>query len=107
MAVKLVNPACAGMIPGREPGHKLLARKPRVCGDDPVRATVILDTGSVNPACAGMIPISWYITVTLRVNPACAGMIRVWSLCSFLSRSKPRVCGDDPTQFPAFSARKW
>ena len=32
----VVNPACAGMILYITPQHRGVARKPRVCGDDPL-----------------------------------------------------------------------
>ena len=35
MAVKLVNPACAGMILPNILEDLEVCRKPRVCGDDP------------------------------------------------------------------------
>ena len=31
----MVNPACAGMIPGQGQAVSATACKPRVCGDDP------------------------------------------------------------------------
>ena len=64
------------MIPGREPGHQLLARKPRTRGDDPAGLMTVIDAQ--------------------RVNPARAGMIRGGHVTPITHAGKPRTRGDDP-----------
>ena len=88
-------PACAGKTNSAHQWTPHIQAHPRVCGENKVRAVVVVGLFGSSPRVRGKLTVARPGLRILRLIPACAGKTLHATRGKARVRAHPRVCGEN------------
>ncbi len=98
-------PACAGTRESTPRTGTCGAVHPRVCGDQPENAPVVIALNGSSPRVRGPVQTDREADQVFRFIPACAGTSNQPNTDSYYWAVHPRVCGDQESVDNLFTKR--